>query len=389
MVVDRQRFLLLAAALSACHKPTSEQKGEHPGAPEAAVAVSTERAGPVAPEAAVTIAPRGPSDSSPADSASAPAPVPSWSALMALDASSECRQVFERNHDVLARASGDCADADDFGPAVKRVRDGLLALVRDGPLSLCHPGHGTWMVAVTSAALSAPAAESGKPCGASVTYTLVYVSPNGERATSKPRTFDAFQDMKQESTFAAQFDFDGDGRDELVLDDLNWSNGSLGETSAEVLRATGTAVDNYVVGFGFDETADVDGDGRPDFVSTKYFSAPGTCGGPGRPPDILGVPLLVHSLPGGKFTMNDTVARRFARRECPTAPSQAGSDPACARVWGRSVEDIARSMPDAGPCDLNATSVHEFVKDPPPFKPLNVEPVEPLPGPKWAQFDGR
>jgi hypothetical protein len=388
MVIHRERFLLLAASLAACHKPTSGGNGERPLAPEAAVAAAPFDA--AAPNLGV---PPGPPDSSVSlreAGASADASVPSWSALAVLDASTECRQAFERNQATLARASGDCADADEAGPSVKQVRDGLLALGREGPLSLCHPGRGTWLVAVSSAELSAPSAESGKPCGASVTYTLVYVSPQGERSTSKARTLDAFRDTTKESTFAAQFDFDEDGRDELVLDDSSWNNGDSRDYSVEVLRATSGAVESYAVGLGFDATTDADGDGRPDFVTTTFFSAPGTCGGPGRPPDILGVPLLIHSLPGGKFTMSDDIARRWAKRECPTAPTaaRAGTDPSCARLWGRSVDEIARTVPEAGPCELNATGVTELVRDPPPFKPLNVDPVAPLPGAKWSRFGG-
>jgi hypothetical protein len=86
--------------------------------------------------------------------------------------------------------------------------------------------------------------------------------------------------------------------------------------------------------------------------------------------------------PAGSSPCSDDVARRWAKRECPTAPlaSQAPTDASCARLWGRSVDAIAHGTPEAGPCELTAEAVRERVGPALPFKPLNIDPVEPLPG---------
>ncbi len=381
MVVDRERFLLLAVALSACHKP-SDRSVEQPAALEAAVALAAAPPGP-----AVSALPGG--------SASATTAAPPSSAPTVPDASPECRPILDRNRDVLAHLSGDCDDngampANQRADNLKWVRTALGELGRNDRFNFCHSGHGTWMVIVLTAGLSAPSGESGG-CGPSVSYELVFVSSSGERTTSKPRTWEN-SDETTRSEVAAQFDFDGDGRDELVLDDLSHDNGSPPFYSMEVLRATGSVVEDYPVGFHVDQTTDADGDGRPDFVTNTYFSAGGKCAhGIGNASDILGVPLLVHSLPGGKFTMSDDVARRWAKRECPAAPTafQSAVDVSCSRLWGRSADDIARNTPDANQdCDL-PDDLREFVRRAPPFKPLNVAPVEPLPGAKWERLDGQ
>jgi hypothetical protein len=149
----------------------------------------------------------------------------------------------------------------------------------------------------------------------------------------------------------AQFDFDGDGRDELVV-------------------------------------TDADGDGRPDFVNDAYFGTAEPCtksGGHG----IYGAPLLVHSLPDGTFTMSDDLSRRWARRECPKAPDAGGEiEPSCQRLWGRSVEEILRVAPtQKGPCGWTSDMLKEFLHRAPPFPPLRAGGPEPLPGARWQRTD--
>jgi hypothetical protein len=380
MFVKRERFLLLAAALAACHKPASD-RSEAPAASAAAVAPSD--------------VPPGPSVAAlPGASASATTAAPSSSAPTVPDASLECAAVVKRNNELLVNLSGDCKSEsqppDQKAQNMKWVRSSLVELGRNARFNFCHGGHGTWMVRVLTVGLSAPSGESGG-CGPSVSYELVFVSSSGERTTSKPRTWED-SDETTRSEVAAQFDFDGDGRDELLLDDMFHDNGSPPFFSMEVLRAKGSVVEDYPVGFHVDQTTDADGDGRPDFVTNTYFSAAGKCAhGTGNAADMLGVPLLVHSLPGGTFTMSDDVARRWAKRECPTAPRalQSTVEVSCSRLWGRAADEIARDAPDATQDCEFPYDVRAFVRRPPPFQPLSADAAPPLPGAKWERLDGQ
>jgi hypothetical protein len=379
MLVNRDRFLLLAAALAACHKPTADHEGERPPAQEAAVIPA---AAPPHPSAS-TASPRT------TDSASRAADATTF------DASEACARLIAKNREILSHPARDCAaegmPEDRKAMNFKSVRDRLMAIGRDGLFTLCHPGHGTWMVSVLKAGFSEPAGEGGPWCAAAASYELIYVSPDGERTTSKPRRWDE-GDGAHSSNFAAQFDVDGDGRDELVLDDVYLESGSPPLYSVEVLRAKDSVISDYPVGFHIDQTTDADGDGRPDFVTNSYFSVPGRCAYSfGYAADILGVPLLVHSLPGGNFSMSDEVARRWAKRECPAAPTapQSAADASCARLWGHSADDIARNMPDASEvCEL-PDDVRAFVRRTPPFKSLDLAPAPPLPGAKWKRQNGQ
>jgi hypothetical protein len=53
------------------------------------------------------------------------------------------------------------------------------------------------------------------------------------------------------------------------------------------------------------------------------------------------------------------------------------------------VEEIVRNIPEAGACEMTGEMAKEFVEPAPPFKPLNVAAVEPLPGEKWDRLDAQ
>jgi hypothetical protein len=329
MQVDRERFLILAAALAACHDARSA--------------------------ASVTL-------QTPLPVAAAPDP---------------CAGVAADNAHVLAHPTSACKDENDGGDLTDQV-DAMSKKLRDTKNALfdyCKTGHGTWIVVLVSSEITAPTGESGR-CGASVEYQLVYVSKDG-RVRSKPRHWEGFADEDQSSVIAGQVDYDGDGSDELVLEDHAYSNGGGGETNAEVLRATTSAIEPYPVGFDFDGVVDADHDGRPDLVRMRYFHAPEPCMGLFQT-YYDGVPLLVHSLPDGKFSMSDDVARRWAKKECPT-PSPAESDDdneryraaSCRRIWGEPVAAITKGLSTIDHCDGNdVDTMRAFLKPDLPFKPL-------------------
>ena len=328
MKVDRERFLIFAAAIAACHDARS------PGN--------------------VTL--------------EAPKPT-----VVAPDA---CAGVSRENARVLATPTSACkgeGDDDDRTEETNRLKKKLLD-TKNPLFDYCKTGHGTWLVVLVSSEITAPTGESGR-CGASVGYELVFVSQDG-RVRSKPRRWEGFADDDDSSAIAGQIDYDGDGRDELVLADRQWANGGGGEDNAEVLRATPSAIEPYPVGFDFDGVVDADHDGRPDLLRARYFDAPEPCMGLFQT-YRYGIPLLVHSLANGKFTMSDDAARRWAKQQCPT-PSPPTSDEtdewraaSCRRVWGESVASITKGLSTDDQCGGNELdTMRTLLKPALPFKPL-------------------
>ena len=90
-----------------------------------------------------------------------------------------------------------------------------------------------------------------------------------------------------------------------------------------------------------------------------------------------GIPLLVHSLANGKFSMSDDASRKWAKQLCPT-PTPAQSDDmdeyraaSCRRVWGESVASITKGLSTTEECGHSELeTMQTFLKPPLPFKPL-------------------
>jgi hypothetical protein len=286
MEVHRERFLLFFAAIAACHD------AEH---------------GPAKSAGAVTIAPLPPPPTP-------PAPTP-------------CAAVIANNQRILATPTNECVKSDDGDDRDRdeeagRVRAGLVAKRKAPLFNYCHEGHGTWMVEIASAKVTAPTGESNS-CAAEVTYQVVFAKAGEAKLATKPRSWESSPDDDVSSKVFSQIDLDGDGRDELVIVNKAFYNGGGGDASVDVLQSTGgAALRPYPVGFPFDDVTDADGDGRPDLVNTAYFHVANPCMGLYET-YRSGVPLLVHSLPDGKFTMSDDVSRKWARSKCPSLPAAA------------------------------------------------------------------
>jgi hypothetical protein len=328
MKVDRERFLLLATAIAACHDARSPN--------------------------GVTLA----------------LPPP---AVTVPDA---CAGIAAANARVLADPTNACkgeTEDDDRTDEAGKLRTKLMD-TKNPLFDYCKTGHGTWVVVLVASGITAPTGESGR-CGASVEYQLVFVSSDG-RVRSKPRHWEGFADTEQSTTIAGQVDYDGDGRDELVLSDREWENGGGGDWNAEVLRATPTAIEPYPVGFDYDGVVDPDHDGRPDLIRTRYFDAPDPCMGLFQTYHY-GIPLLIHSLANGKFSMSDEASRKWAKAQCPTpSPTDADDiDPyrtaSCRRVWGESVASITKGLSTTDQCGgTELETMQTFLKPPLPFKAL-------------------
>lgn len=146
-------------------------------------------------------------------------------------------------------------------------------------------------------------------------------------------------------------DLDGDGEPEIFLAiDQKIHEGPF-YREAFLLGAKGDAV-APVAGLpgALEEMKDVDGDGRMDFIYNPYREERELpCSGFGY--QWQGPSFLAHGLGGGKFSLDDRVAKDFLRKSCPSAPrpvKRPKSDrwqaverevtppELCARLWGKS-----------------------------------------------------
>jgi hypothetical protein len=156
-------------------------------------------------------------------------------------------------------------------------------------------------------------------------------------------------------------DLDDDGTGEVVVENASCGDEGQGCTrklSVFTLRGIGILPYAPAASFPIDDVEDVDGDGRLDFVvHGPYEASANDCVGNSR--QILGPRLLVHSLPKGKTSVMDDVAKHYARASCredvgTVVVKTAGRNEideratghaiACARLRGESADDIAKKL---------------------------------------------
>jgi hypothetical protein len=305
-----------------------------------------------------------------------PAPPPNGESSPPAEVEALCRNVADENARVLSKATRDCPDGTEPAGGEKR----LAQLGKTPAFHYCHPsGNGVWVVQLTDVAMEAPSGESGRSCGASAHYVVAWVTA-GVSNKSDVRTAEAFADSTRTLEIPYQFDYDGDGRDEILVRSSDWFNGARSEGKMEVLRASPRGIEPYPVGFRYTDAVDADGDGRPDLLDADYYHAVAPCGLDGV--DLDGPPLLLHALADGKFSMSDEVARRWAVTQCPNAPAppfRTPMDAACGRLWGKSIADVSNpalvvdvcSAPDPG-------TVSTLVSPSPPFTTLDTATPHPF-----------
>ncbi len=126
MVVDRDRFMFLAAVIAGCHE----------------VPPSIEHVTLTAPTEVVTEA--GPPEF--------------------------CASNEQANQAVLAKPGGSCGEHAD---QEKAVLESLREVTKRDIFHTCHVGKGTWAVRLLSVALGTPAGESGNGCGWSASLALI------------------------------------------------------------------------------------------------------------------------------------------------------------------------------------------------------------------------
>lgn len=201
--------------------------------------------------------------------------------------------------------------------------------------------------------------------------TLLFAGSDGARARLAS-TLDGVEWPPVLGRHAAMFDFDGDGVPEffgVVPKNLR--------TYAPAARIFATfkkgAIAAYPTGGSFevDGLADMDKDGRPDLRVSFQLGKRKVCEASDEGP--LEVELAAHSLPDGKFSLNDAAAIAFAERRCPALPAAdamflpsidpAASDKrdlsmsyvACSRLRGKSADAVIAELEAACAPNVEAT----------------------------------
>ncbi|MDO9016887.1 MAG: VCBS repeat-containing protein [Myxococcales bacterium] len=300
-------------------------------------------------------------------SASAPAPEPTTAATArrrrrrrrpAVPSTAQCDALRAESRATVARALG--ARPATAWPA-------LAALDWCAPT----PGGGAWALHVDALAVERdPDTRREVLAG---TFSLVHASAEGARASVRPwsegitgpegNLVCAPGDECVTVEAPSLFDHDGDGEPEVFVRVATVRERGAGSFHGRVWTFRDGAVDVYPPSRPWMVAAvrDVDNDGRPDLLTHGHYlaEAPGPCG---RAPVLATGPLLaVHSLPDGRFSLDDAAARRADRVACPAATASAEAvvvttpdgrvDPAatfvravCARLWGASAAAVTRRL---------------------------------------------
>jgi hypothetical protein len=120
------------------------------------------------------------------------------------------------------------------------------------------------------------------------------------------------------------YDYDGDGEPEILLATAHKEHEGGYEAAAVVATFKDGAV-RALAGLParYEAFEDIDADGRPDVLYFPYATdVGGPCSGfPGHQP---GPAFVAHALPGGRFSLDDTIARAHVAAQCPTGSARDG-----------------------------------------------------------------
>jgi len=170
-------------------------------------------------------------------------------------------------------------------------------------------------------------------------------------ARTKDRAFQSHELDRVSFDTQSDFDFDGDGEEEFIVIAHDETKDGPRDPMAYIVQFSGGAAQIYPPSKDLPifRVEDVDRDGRPDFISYGPYRArvPARCNG--APAQVVGPPMLVHSLPNGTFSMTDARAIEFAKQHCDKPGFTVARDDekrvdddqtfvniACARLWGMS-----------------------------------------------------
>jgi len=188
---------------------------------------------------------------------------------------------------------------------------------------------------------------------------VVHVSEQGVRLAAPWATFE-FAPGGLELTSLQAYDYDDDGKDELVLayDLKAVPAGVTPPHPATIWSFSESGVESYAKAPELDpggaSIEQLDFDMRPDLGSYGAYAAwlAADCGAKQCPTRITGPRFFAHSLPDGGFSLNDTASKAALKRACPKkAPSivvdslaQTAKNLVCARVYGTSIEAVTEEL---------------------------------------------
>ena len=176
---------------------------------------------------------------------------------------------------------------------------------------------------------------------------------------TKGRAFQSHDADRVQMDTQMTFDFDGDGEDEFIAIGHDQTKDGPRDPMAYIVQFKNGAAQLYppAIGLPIFRVEDVDRDGRPDFVSYGPYRSriPARCNG--APAQVVGPPLLIHSLANGTFSMTDANAVAFAKQQCDKPGFSVARDDekrvdddqtfvnvACARLWGMPAAQAASAV---------------------------------------------
>ena len=198
-------------------------------------------------------------------------------------------------------------------------------------------------------------------------WALAWTDLGGTSIIGAPRPFHVDDSNNWEATrvrVAERFDYDSDGIDELAISIEELAFEARREGHVEVV----TVHEGVIVTYPPSETTsrvdsieDINGDGRPDLVSTAPYLLWSPFGIDGEL--VGGPPHVYRSLPDGSFSDSDPVVIAALSEACPGVSlvllrvgtstrdsyDAGGRAVSCARIWGVSPEDIVAQLRDELP----------------------------------------
>jgi hypothetical protein len=199
----------------------------------------------------------------------------------------------------------------------------------ESPLRTCLPSpSGTWSLALES--LRRPDPREHRVEGR---WALVFTRPDGQRLTAypdfegraagTPSFVDAMGELSRGPAALVAFDYDGDHVPEAVTVTAEHEHEGPSDSRAQVWTVRDGAVVPYAPAAVIDahDVRDVDGDGRPDLLTSLGYEAPATSRGSQFDYILSGPSFMEHSTAQGGFATDDAAALAEADRLCSPAPS--------------------------------------------------------------------
>ena len=264
-----------------------------------------------------------------------------------------CKKLEQRRANLVKKLKDDAAHVADIGRCLPSVK-------------------GAWVLDTSGDVQPLKADKEHPDPGWEVRFTLAYVTPAGKLLRSKKHVESVWKRGIEANDWQVlgAFDYDGDGVSELaILHDHHHGDEDRTQTPAMFTWREGEAVPYPNAAFAFDGLVDVDADLRPDLLIAGPFKAEGPCGLEGR--IYRGPVQIAHSLPDGRFSTDDAVAKEVVRVQCGRAPAELlsvkreGADVSvedeasarritCARIYGVSADDAVKRVRAEYPLPHNA-----------------------------------